>query len=371
MNHLRQYLHAQPEVSGYEEQTSAFVVAHLRQLGIRTIHQGFSMHSVLAEIEGKEAGNTILVRCELDALPIQELNTFEHRSTVKGVSHKCGHDGHIAILLSLAEKLVNNPLPKGKVVLFFQSAEETGAGAKAAIESGIFNDYSIDYAVSLHNLPQFPLGSIILKKGIFTPTVESLNLQWRGKTSHAAEPSQGINPANAIARLVQFIRQLHNDDKSSPSYFVTTPIFIKMGEVAYGTSAGYAEVGYTFRTWESAKFDSFKELIENEIASISEEEQLGFEIEWVESFKSNNNRSGVIDELREIALIRHLEVIEREKPFDFGEDFGLFTDTFRGAMFGIGSGENCCPLHNEHYDFPDELIPIGCQVFYDFVQRNT
>jgi len=370
MDLLRKYLHAYPELSGFEKNTSAFVISYLQKIGIKKVRHGFSMYSILAEIEGVETGKTLLFRCELDALPIQELNTFEHQSTTKGVSHKCGHDGHMAILLSLAEKLTTTPLPKGKVLLFFQSAEETGKGAQGAIESGVFDSYSVDYALSLHNFPQFPLGTILLKKGILTPTVESLNVKWVGKTSHAAEPSKGINPADAIARFITFISALHNEDKSSPDYFVTTPIHIQMGEKAYGTSAGYAEMGYTFRTWKSATFEEYKGIIEQEISKIAADEGLKFEVEWVESFKSNNNSETVIDELKQIAKSNLFEVFELENPFDFGEDFGLFTDTFCGAMFGLGAGKACYPLHNELYDFPDELIPIGCQMFYDFALKN-
>lgn len=363
---IRKYLHANPELSGFEEKTSQFVIEHLRELGVQKIHHGFSMYSVLAEIDGKKEGKTILFRCELDALPIQELNTFEHQSKISGISHKCGHDGHMAIMLAFAKKLMQNPPERGKILLFFQSAEETGQGAKGAIDSGIFNQFQIDYALSLHNFPDFPLGSIILKKGILTPTVESMNLKLMGKTSHAAEPAKGINPARAISQIIDFISSLHNDDKTSENYFVTTPIHIQMGEKAYGTSAGYAEMGYTFRTWESTKLDSYKTLIESKINEIITSENLKFQIEWLESFKANNNDSEVIDSLRAIASKNKLQTVEKEKPFDFGEDFGLFTDTFKGAMFGVGSGENCFPLHNENYDFPDEIIEIGSAMFYDF-----
>lgn len=175
---LRHQLHAHPELSGQEVWTSAFIVEQLRKIGISKIHTDFSQHSILAEIDGQNEGKTLLFRCELDALPIQEANTFEYRSTVNGVSHKCGHDGHSATMLAFAQKLMQHPLPngsgcaisKGKVLLFFQSAEETGAGAKAAIESGIFKQFPIDYAFAYHNLPSFPLGAVLCKAGIFTPS---------------------------------------------------------------------------------------------------------------------------------------------------------------------------------------------------------
>ena len=116
---FRKHIHANPELSTVEKNTSDYVVSELKKLGITKIHQGFSMHSVLAEIDGNEAGPTILFRCELDALPIQEENDFVYNSSKAGVSHKCGHDGHAATMFRFAQKLIENPLKKGKILLFF------------------------------------------------------------------------------------------------------------------------------------------------------------------------------------------------------------------------------------------------------------
>lgn len=215
---FRHHIHANPELSTFEKNTSAYVVSELKKLGITKIHQGFSMHSILAELDGVEDGPTILFRCELDALPIQEENDFAYRSTQAGVSHKCGHDGHAATMFRFAQKLKEKPLKKGKILLFFQSAEEIGAGAKDAIESGIFKQFKIDYAFAYHNFAGFPMGTVIAKKGLFTPCVESGVFELIGKTSHAAEPSKGINPALAIAEIVQYFESLNNPDKSSVDF---------------------------------------------------------------------------------------------------------------------------------------------------------
>ncbi len=295
---LRHQMHAHPELSGQEAWTSAFVVEQLQKIGVSKIHTGFSQHSILAEIDGQNAGKTLLFRCELDALPIQEANNFAHRSTQNGISHKCGHDGHSATMLAFAQKLFEKPLKNGKILLFFQSAEETGAGAAAAMASGIFNQFNIDYAFAYHNLPSFPLGSVLCKEGIFTPSVESFNLTLIGKDCHASQPANGINPANAVATIITFMNTLHQPDKSKTDYFVVTPIHIKSA--------------------------------------------------------ANKN---------------DLKFIDMTQPFDFGEDFGLFTDAYKGAMFGIGSGENCPALHTIDYDFPDELIEIGSDMFLGIAQN--
>ncbi len=366
---LRHQMHAHPELSGQEAWTSAFVVEQLQKIGVSKIHTGFSQHSIIAEIDSQNEGKTLLFRCELDALPIQEANNFAHRSTLKGISHKCGHDGHSATMLAFAQKLLGNPLKNGKILLFFQSAEETGAGAMAAMASGIFKQFHIDYAFAYHNLPSFPLGSVLCKKGIFTPSVESFNLTLIGKNCHASQPANGINPANAIAAFITFMDTFHQADKSKTDYFVVTPIHINMGEKAYGMSAGYAEIGYTIRTWDSAILEQQKDKIKEHIAVICQNEGLSFKMDWFEAFKSNNNDPQAYEHIKSAANKNDLIFIEMTQPFDFGEDFGLFTDAYKGAMFGIGSGENCPALHTVDYDFPDELIEIGSDVFLAIAQN--
>ncbi len=366
---LRHQLHAHPELSGQEAWTSAFIVEQLKKIGVSKIHTAFSQHSILAEIGEQNEGKTLLFRCELDALPIQEANTFEHRSTTNGVSHKCGHDGHSATMLAFAQKLLQNPLKNGKILLFFQSAEETGAGAKAAIESGIFQQYSIDYAFAYHNLPSFPLGAVLCKAGIFTPSVESFSVAFIGKNCHASQPANGVNPANAIAEFIQFMHAFHQPNKAARDYFVVTPIHINMGEKAYGTSAGHAEVGYTIRTWDSRVLENHKQMIVQKIEKICQKERLSFHIAWFEAFITNNNDQQAFEHIKKATAQNGLPFIEMTQPFDFGEDFGLFTESYKGAMFGIGSGENCPALHTVDYDFPDDLIEIGSELFMDLAQN--
>ncbi len=365
---LRHHLHALPELSGQEVETAAFIVEQLKKMGVSKIHTHFSQHSILAEIGAENAKQTVLFRCELDALPIQEANSFPHRSTKIGVSHKCGHDGHSATMLVFAQKLMNAPPPNVKVLLFFQSAEETGEGSKAAIESGIFKPFSIDYVFAYHNLPSFPLGSILCKAGVFTPSVESFNLTLMGHPCHASEPAKGINPANAIAQLIQYMATFHQPDKTQEDYFVVTPIHVFMGEKAYGISAGQAEIGYTIRTWNSTVLDKQKQKIVQKIEKICKKENLEYKIAWFEAFKTSNNNPVAFEKIQFAAAQNGFSFIEKTEPFDFGEDFGLLTDHFKGAMFGIGAGENCPALHTVEYDFPDALIEVGSEMFMKLAQ---
>lgn len=366
---FRHHIHANPELSTLEKNTSEFIVSELRKIGISKIHHGFSMYSVLVEIDGTEVGPTILFRCELDALPIQEENNFAYHSTIDGISHKCGHDGHAASMFRFAQKLIESPLKKGKILLFFQSAEEIGAGAKAAIESGIFTQFNIDFVFAYHNFPGFPMGAIMVKEGLFTPCVESGVFELKGKTSHAAEPLKGINPALAIAEIIVYLNSLNKQDKATDNFFVATPIHIEMGEKAYGTSAGKATIGYTFRTWKNERFDAMKLQIENKVAEITKKHQLELTSNWIETFNANENSTEAYKQIKNAAKASNFEIIELEKPFEFGEDFGLFTKKYKGAMFGIGSGINQAPLHNSTFDFPDELIDIASSMFYQIAMQ--
>ena len=154
LKQIRHHLHKYPEVSGEEKNTSIFIAEKLNELGVPKIHQNFAEHSILAEIDFNVPGKTLLFRAELDALPIEEINTFSHRSKFQNTSHKCGHDGHMTILFGLAEKLLEQKEEfSGKVLLLFQSSEETGKGAKNILKSNILNQFEIDFAFSLHNVP--------------------------------------------------------------------------------------------------------------------------------------------------------------------------------------------------------------------------
>ncbi|SDM35168.1 amidohydrolase [Catalinimonas alkaloidigena] len=366
---LRRHLHAHPERSGHEAQTSRLVRDHLGALGYTDLLHGFAQHSVLAVLTTGRPGPTLLFRCELDALPIQELNRFAHRSQTADVSHKCGHDGHMAILLGLARRLQEAPPACGQVLLLFQSAEETGQGARAVIDSGVLRAYPIAYAFALHNLPGYPLGEVVSKTGRLTPSVESVCIHLQGRTSHAGEPDQGINPALVVADLIQYFATLHCPVPTDDAYFVSTPIHLSMGEEAYGISAGAAQLGYTFRTWDNARFDRMKATIEAEIGRrVQQQPGLQVHWEWKEAFRATVNDPDADALIRTVADGLGVPFHQQNTPFAWGEDFGLFTERYRGALFGLGAGPDCPVLHSPDYDFPDALLDRGVGLFEGLVR---
>lgn len=367
---FRKLLHAHPEVSGNESSTMARVAAYLQELNPTRIQCGLDCHGLIAVFDSGKSGETIVFRAELDALPITETNDFEHRSRVEGVSHKCGHDGHTTILLGLAHCLVEHPPEKGKVVLLFQPSEETGEGAAAVLKESFFQELKPDIIFGLHNLPGFPLHELLIKDGAFTASVSGLVIKLKGKTAHAAEPENGINPAQAVAEILLQM-QLWSDNRPEEEGFkLITPVHVELGSIAYGVSAGAAELRFTLRTWTPTQMQGLKDQIKEFLIRTKEAHGLGVDFYYTEEFKATDNLPEAANSIRLAGKQLGLNIRERKQPFKWGEDFGLFTQHFKGAFFGLGAGKNHPALHNPDYDFPDELIPTGILLFYEIYRQH-
>jgi len=305
----------------------------------------------------------------MDALPIEEVNTFEHRSTVSGVSHKCGHDGHSAIGVGLVGLLKETPLSQGRVTVLFQPAEEVGEGARRVMDDPDFHISDYDFALALHNIPGYPKNELIWKKKQFTTAVQSLILRFKGKTSHAAEPLKGNNPAIVIADTIRYARENQVVDEEELYYHLLTPIYIHMGSQDYGVAAGYGEAHFTIRSRRQAHMEEVTQKLIEFARNRAWKEGIRMEAETLAEFAANRNDPLILEPLREAAEALGLSQTRRRVPFPWGEDFGLFTQHIPGAMFGLGAGEECPALHNPDYDFPDDLIPTGIRIFYETVNR--
>ncbi len=359
----RKYLHQHPEVSGNEIETSKHINKILTQLLPEAEIIRVAKVGIIATINGKEKGKNVMFRCELDALPIQEINTFKHKSKTENVSHKCGHDGHMTILLAVADYFNNNKPKKGTLSLLFQPAEENGEGAKAVIKDNAFKALKPDYIFALHNVPGYQKHKIFYKEKTFTPSVISIKVKLIGKTAHAAEPENGINPSYAIAELLQRSKELENHEKKSKSYGIITPIYTKIGSEDHGISAGYGEIDFTMRTWKKISMNNLREKLMNLIIDISLRYNLSYNIDWFQEFSSIENDKKCIQLIAKAAHANKLNHVEKSTPFPWGEDFGLFTEKIPGAMFCLGAGKNTPSLHNPDYDFPDDLIKTGSEMF--------
>ena len=367
LTNFRKKLHQFPELSGEERQTAQAVVDELKLCNPTTLITKLGGNGIAAIFKGNLKGKSILFRAELDALPIQEENTFEYKSKYSGISHKCGHDGHTTILIGLARMLKNNPLLKGEVILLFQPAEENGNGAKAILKDEKFKSIKPDFVFALHNVPDYDKGVIIVKNNSFTPSVTSLKITLKGKTSHAAEPENGINPDVALQELIVAIKSLADNNLESETFTVVTTVYATLGSKDYGISADYAELHFTIRCWTTKQLKKLKEICANLVQDISKKYQLKYTMDWIYEFDSNNNDSEAVDYIVNAATSNSFAFIEKPSPFKWGEDFGSFTQQYKGAMFGLGSGKNTPALHNPDYDFPDEITPYGIQMFYAII----
>lgn len=366
---FRKELHAHPELSGHERATAQRIIKKIKKFHPSQIIENLGGHGVAAIYDTGNPGKTILFRADTDALPIQETNTFAHRSIFEGISHKCGHDGHTTMLVGLAQKLHQQPFNKGKIILLFQPAEEIGIGAKAVLEDVRFADLKPDYVFALHNVPGYPKGQIVCRTGTFNPAAISLIIKLQGKKAHAAQQENGINPDQAIATIISKVHDLQNYDLASEDFLKFTTIYTRIGSQDYGISPGDGELHYTFRSWTKVKLEAAKSKMIQLIENITIQYQLSYTIDWIYYFAASHNEAFATQCIEESARKNGFSYYNKPYPFQWGEDFGLFTEKYAGAMFGLGAGEDTPALHHVDYDFPDDIIPYGIDTFYGIAEK--
>ena len=368
---IRRELHQHPELSGHEARTARFVEDKLQAFHPTKVIRHVGGHGLLVEYFFSEDGPTVLFRADMDAVAVQEPDDIPHHSQTPGVAHKCGHDGHTTILLRFARMLSERPLPKGRVLLLFQPAEENGSGSKAVLDTKVLDYYKIDKAFALHNIPGYPASAVLCKEDSFTCAVVSVSITLTGKTSHAAEPQKGISPIPATLNIVDELLRWNNTDIQSDDYFLSTIVEIHVGEEAYGVSAGNSVIRATLRAKTDKLLHQHAQQLQELVATeCKRTPDLQHEMEWLEPFSANENDPQSVGMIKNAALRNNLPYIELQTPFSWGEDFGLFTQQYKGAIFGLGSGENCAPLHSPQYDFPDEVIETGATLFYTIAEAN-
>jgi amidohydrolase len=366
---LRKELHQYPELSGEEIETAQRIKNFLTNYPPAKVIEGIGGHGLAAIYSFGRGGPVIMIRCELDALPIEESNLFEYRSAIEGVSHKCGHDGHMAMVAGLIFWIKEQTFRHGKIILLFQPAEETGKGARAVIEDPNFKELKPDYVFALHNIPGEPLNSIIRVQNNFSSTALSLGILLKGKESHASEPENGINPALAISEIISQFDLLNVIEPEKTNFALLTPVHIKMGQIAYGVSAGSAELHYTIRTRDEGEMEKLKSVVNKFLIQVCSQDNLKFETGWFDYFPASVNDPFCNELILKAAETNHFKIKEKPFPYKFGEDFGWFSKKYQSAMFGLGSGENSPALHNPDYDFPEEIIPTGMAMFTSIIEQ--
>ena len=361
----RRELHQLAELSNQEYRTAQYVVETLKQYQPDALVSKIGGHGVLAIYLGDGPGPTTLIRAELDALPIEENSVLPYRSQHLGCAHKCGHDGHMTIVLSLAEQLHRSRPKFGRVILAFQSAEETGEGAEAMVSDDKFLPYIPDYAFALHNYPGMKTGKVGVKAGTFNCASKGMIIKLFGDTSHAAYPEHGNSPAIAMCELVRIATNIA--DQIDDICWCTV-IHAKLGEVAFGTSPGEAVVMLTLRSETNDTMELLQERIEQQVAKIIKAHSLTNEITFQDEFRATTNDSVAADLISKSCQASNVDCIDLNEPMRWSEDFGRFTEVAKhGALFVLGSGETTPQLHHPSYDFPDELLIVGKTLFLSLI----
>ena len=358
------------EASNEETKTSAFIRHELERLAPTKILTFPKGNHLLAEFDFGDDGKTVLLRADMDAVRVNETLELPYKSETESVSHKCGHDGHSTIMLRTAEMLHEKPLPSGRVLLLFQGAEETGEGARQILDSGILQSYPIDCAYALHNIPAEPAGTIICKTGSFTCSVISCDIVLTGKTAHAAEPWNAVSPFAAAHRITDFVLSMNQRDVQRQDFCVATLIEFRVGSQAYGVAAGDGVLRFTIRTREDTHLQQIISEIESKAKAEAVSDNLHCDIRWIEYFAASNNAEKAVESVKECADSLNFTYQEKPIPFFWGEDFGLFTQHYPGALFGLGSGTEQPPLHHPDFDFPDEIVETGAEMFYALVRKG-
>lgn len=361
---LRKELHQHPEISGKETKTAARIKTFMEDTNPSLTIEKVGGEGLLFVYDSQVEGPCSMFRCELDALPIKEENAISHKSKTKGQSHVCGHDGHMAIISGLGLHLAENPPEKGKVCLLFQPAEEIGTGAKAVSEDPKYLKIKPDYAFALHNLPGYDMHQIVIKKAAFAAASTGMIITIKGRNSHSAHPEAGNSPVEAMSKIMVALQKLPDAMKK---FCLVTVIHARVGEVAFGTTPGEATVCATLRAYEDATLDKLIIYAEKLVSQIAKEYKLEVGFDFVEKFTATHNHPEAWGIGKSAAKKLKLKTKNIRIPFRWSEDFGSFSSQTKTLLFCLGSGKKQPQLHEPNFDFPDELIPTGVNMFAEIV----
>ena len=355
---LRRALHEHPQTAGNEQFAHDTIVRHLQGLHPTKVYTNVGGYGVVAVWESCDSHihtsphsriPTVAFRADIDALPI---------------GHRCGHDGHTTILLRLAELVdkqfstLHSPL---SVLLLWQPAEETGTGSRAVLDTGILQQYDIRAIYGLHNLPGYPLGTVVLCPHTFAAASTGVVYHLDGRETHASTPELGVNPGLAVAEIINRFNGFNGHDGE---FRQSTLICVRIGQPAFGTSAGHAEVMFTLRAFTN---DAMERLLSDANAAVDQiaaRHGLTVTRSLVEPFRATENTPACVKAIEKAAHDMPLNVVYKDIPNRWSEDFAEYLLEFPGAMFGIGSGEHQPELHHPDYDFPDALIEPAAWLFF-------
>ncbi|MEL6572836.1 MAG: amidohydrolase [Pseudomonadota bacterium] len=365
---LRRKLHRRPEVSGAEAQTAAVIADALRVLDPDDLIADLGGHGVAAVFAGAAPGPTVMIRCELDGLPITDECGVPWASEIPGQGHLCGHDGHMTMVLGLGRLLSRERPQRGRVVLLYQPAEEVGSGARAVVADRQFAQIAPDWAFAIHNLPGVPRGAVAMREGLMNPASQGLQIRLLGKTAHAAEPETGVSPGVAMAGLIPALAALGTGGEMSDHFRLATVTHAQLGVPSFGIAPGEAVINVTLRAASDAALAEM--VAAATVLAADAAAAAGLRVETTD----HDVFAASINDTEAVALAEHaltgLGIARNEMgvPMRASEDFGVFGHDAKAAMLCLGSGVDHPALHHPDFDFPDDLIPIGSTIFARIVR---
>jgi amidohydrolase len=359
---FRHRLHRVPELAGAEKGTANIVFHWLEACKPDALYRNVGGHGLVAVFDSGIKGDTVVLRADLDALPIHETGVLSYRSMHDGVAHVCGHDGHMAILAGVAKRLSVHRPPSGRVALLFQPAEETGEGAARIVLDPIFRNLHADWIFGAHNLPGVALAEVQIKSGSASCASIGIIIKLEGRTAHAAQPELGRSPAKALSRLVDAFGQLA-DSMAQPGYAQCTVIHARLGEVAFGTAPGEATIMATMRADSDSALRTMKAAAEEMVREVAERDGLQYKVSFADSFPATVNDERGVAIVEAAAKKADLFVTNPPDCLRWSEDFAWYGRAAKAVLVGLGAGKNQAALHNPDYDFPDDLIEPGARLF--------
>ena len=371
----RHHIHKHPELSFKEEMTSDYIASVLESHNIE-MHRGLAVTGIVATIHGTKKGKAIGLRADMDALPIQEKNEFNHKSVHDGKMHACGHDGHSTMLLGAAVYLKEHNNFAGTVYCIFQPAEEGGGGGRVMVEEGIFEKFPCDAVYGMHNWPGLAEGQFAVHDTAVMAANETLKITIKGKGGHAAMPDQCIDPIMIGSQVVTALQSVVSRTVAPLDAAV---ISITMVDAGFVSNVIPNEMNLTgsLRYFKTEVGDEVKNKIESIAKGISE--SMGA----TATFSSTPNYPATVNTPKHAQLcaqaaetvVGKKNVLRNEKPSMGSEDFSFLLNASEGAYIWIGNGlvpedspEGGCMLHNTQYDFNDEILPVGSSYWVELVR---
>ena len=369
MAEWRRHLHAHPELRFDCHQTAAFVAERLRDFGVDEIHEGIATTGIVAIIEGQGEGPTIGLRADMDALPITEETGVPHASTVPGVMHACGHDGHTAMLLGAAKYLSETRRFRGRVALIFQPAEEDGGGGDVMVREGILDRFGIGQVYALHNSPTVALGRFVTTPGPIMAAVDTARVTVNGKGGHGAYPHACIDPIPAMVGMVGALQTI-----ASRNVNPLDEVVVSVTEIHAGTANNIIpETGWfgaTIRTFrEEVRMQvkhRFEEIVSGQAASYGVTAEVDYELGYPATVNDPDRTDFAVGVAREVAGAAG---VAGDAGREMGaEDFSYLLEQRPGCYLFLGQGEGA-GLHHPAYEFNDEAAPFGASFFARLVER--